>query len=93
MTLVRVYPDGANPHMSWSKVDFYFFPEALESDFAKGVAAQRGISVQDLLAERVQGFAAIIELVQFKTGAGFEQERLGALGIGESERLRRLLSR
>jgi len=37
-TLVRIYPDGANPHQSWSQVGFYNDPRALESPFVKAMA-------------------------------------------------------
>lgn len=68
-TLVRVYPDGANPHMSWSQIDFYMDPRVLESELAKTLAAARGITPMDLLAERMEGFARVIEAEDYVAAA------------------------
>ncbi len=59
-TLVRVYPEGSNAHQSFSEIGFYMFPEVLENPAAIAVAAARNMTVQDLLAERTEGFAAVI---------------------------------
>jgi phenylpropionate dioxygenase-like ring-hydroxylating dioxygenase large terminal subunit len=68
-TLVRVYPDGANPHRSWSRVDFYLDPRALESDLAKNLAAQRGVSVEAFFASRLEGFAEVIQAEDYVAAA------------------------
>jgi nitrite reductase/ring-hydroxylating ferredoxin subunit len=68
-TLVRVYPDGPNPHQSSSQIGFYLFPEALESDLAKTFAARSGMSVTELLAMRMEGFASVIEVEDYVAAA------------------------
>ncbi len=60
-TLVRVYPEGSNAHQSFSEIGFYMFPEVLENPAAKAFAASRNMTVEDLLAERSEVFAAVIQ--------------------------------
>jgi phenylpropionate dioxygenase-like ring-hydroxylating dioxygenase large terminal subunit len=68
-TLVRVYPDGANPHQSFSQVSFYLNPRALESTVAKRFADQRGVSVEQLFASRMEDFARVIQSEDYVTAA------------------------
>jgi nitrite reductase/ring-hydroxylating ferredoxin subunit len=78
-TLVRVYPDGENPHHSCSEIDFYLDPRVFESDVARTIAEQRGVSVRELLAERVEGFAEVIEAEDYVAAAsGHRGARSGA---------------
>jgi phenylpropionate dioxygenase-like ring-hydroxylating dioxygenase large terminal subunit len=54
-TLVRVYPEGADPHRSFSRIDFYTHPHASEfSD--EGAQAQ----TEEAILARAQGFAEVI---------------------------------
>lgn len=41
VTLVRVYPDGENPHRSLSRVTFYARPEAVDNDLESTLALQQ----------------------------------------------------
>ncbi len=59
-TLVRVYPEGPNPHQSFSQIGFYMYPEMLENEGARAFAASRNMSVAELLATRMEGFASVI---------------------------------
>jgi hypothetical protein len=68
-TLVRVYPDGANPHQSFSQIGFYLNPHALESEVAKRFAAQRGVSVEQLFASRMEDFARVIQSEDYVAAA------------------------
>ncbi len=68
-TLVRVYPNGANPHDSFSQIGFYVFPEVLDSEFAKTLAASRNMSVEEMLTMRLEGFARIIEAEDYVAAA------------------------
>jgi phenylpropionate dioxygenase-like ring-hydroxylating dioxygenase large terminal subunit len=64
-TLVRVYPDGENPHQSTSKISFYLNPELSSLDLNEEQKA-RYESVQ----ERMQGFAEVIEQEDYVAAAG-----------------------
>jgi phenylpropionate dioxygenase-like ring-hydroxylating dioxygenase large terminal subunit len=78
-TLVRVYPDAANPHQSRSQVGFYLDPRALESELAKQLAASRGMSVEELFATRMEDFADVIEAEDYVAAAsGHRGARSGA---------------
>jgi hypothetical protein len=54
-TLVRVYPDAANPHQSHSKIDFYLDP-LIDQALRDPEMAERYGDVR----QRMQGFAEII---------------------------------
>jgi phenylpropionate dioxygenase-like ring-hydroxylating dioxygenase large terminal subunit len=68
-TLVRVYPEGANPHQSFSQIGFYIYPHALESEFARRYAEQNNLSVEQLLTVRMEGFASVIEAEDYVAAA------------------------
>lgn len=68
-TLVRVYPEGSNPHRSFSQIGFYMDPDALESEFARRFAEQSNMSVEELLSARMQEFARIIEAEDYVAAA------------------------
>jgi len=67
--LVRVYPEGGNPHQSWSQISFYLDPNALQSEMAQRFAAQRGISTEELFANRMQEFARVIQAEDYVAAA------------------------
>jgi hypothetical protein len=54
-TLVRVYPDAANPHQSHSQIDFYLDPQ-IQQAMLDPETADRYAEV----AQRMQGFAEVI---------------------------------
>ena len=54
-TLVRVYPDGANPRQSHSQIDFYLDPLIQQAMLDPEMAERYGD-----VAERMQGFADVI---------------------------------
>ncbi len=60
-TLVRVYPEGSNPHQSFSQIGFYFDPEVLDNVAAKTFAARSNMSVEALLGTRMEAFASVIQ--------------------------------
>jgi nitrite reductase/ring-hydroxylating ferredoxin subunit len=68
-TLVRVYPDGANAHQSWSDIGFYMFPEVLENPAAMAFAEARNMTVEELLGERTNGFAEVIQQEDYVAAA------------------------
>lgn len=65
-TLVRVYPQGPDPHQSFSKIDFYLDPEAPER-----IARELGIDgdVRALLKMRTEGFAQVIQAEDYVAAA------------------------
>jgi len=67
-TLVRVYPDGNNPHQSHSQISFYMSPDMadLEMDDER---RERYENIQ----ERMQGFASVIELEDYVVAASSHQ--------------------
>jgi len=68
-TLVRVYADGPNPHKSFSQISFYIFPEVLESEFARALAARMKMSVSEMLGQRMESFASVIESEDYVAAA------------------------
>ena len=63
-TLVRIYPDGANPHQSHSQVSFYLNPSILEMEMSDEQKAQ----AQDVRS-RMQGFANVIQAEDYVAAA------------------------
>ncbi len=68
-TLVRVYPEGSNPHQSFSQIGFYFDPEVLDNEAARAFAARSNTSVEELLATRMQAFANVIQSEDYVAAA------------------------
>ena len=64
-TLVRIYPDGANPHRSRSQISFYLDP-AIE---AAARAGSRNIDIEDI-TQRMRGFAEVIRDEDYVAAAG-----------------------
>ncbi len=60
-TLVRVYPESSNPHQSFSQIGFYIYPELLKNESARTFAARSNMSVEEMLATRMEGFASVIQ--------------------------------
>ena len=60
-TLVRVYPESSNPHQSSSQIGFYMYPELLKNESARTFAARSNMSVEEMLATRMEGFASVIQ--------------------------------
>jgi nitrite reductase/ring-hydroxylating ferredoxin subunit len=54
-TLIRVYPDGGNPHKSRSEISFYLNPVVNEA-----LLTERGREVYGNVEERMHGFADVI---------------------------------
>ena len=69
-TLVRVYPDAANPHASWSRITFYLDRQGLE------MLRTRANVNPEILAERMHGFADVIEQEDYVAAAS---SHVGAL--------------
>jgi nitrite reductase/ring-hydroxylating ferredoxin subunit len=67
-TLVRVYPDGNNPHQSHSQISFYMSPDLadLEMDDER---RERYENIQ----ERMLGFARVIEMEDYVVAASSHQ--------------------
>ena len=59
-TLVRVYPDGSNPHQSFSEISFYMFPEVLENPAVMAFAKAQNSTVEEMLGSRSEQFAMVI---------------------------------
>ena len=55
VTLVRVYPEGNNPHQSHSQISFY-----LDTRINEALLTDRGREVYGDVAERMRGFAEVI---------------------------------
>ena len=66
-TLVRIYPDGANPHQSASQISFYLDPEL--SDEQPTQNRQRDFDIEDVM-QRMQGFAEVIRDEDYVAAAG-----------------------
>ena len=60
-TLIRVHPEGANPHQSFSQIGFSIYPEMVENESARAFAARSNMSVEELLATRMERFASVIQ--------------------------------
>lgn len=72
-TLVRIYPDGENPHQSHSQVSFYLSPEAQ-------ALADRGQAHYEDIQQRIRGFAEVIDQEDYVAAASSHQGILsGAL--------------
>jgi phenylpropionate dioxygenase-like ring-hydroxylating dioxygenase large terminal subunit len=67
-TLVRVYPDGGNPHQSFSKINFYLSPDLAEIDMDEEQRKQ-----YETIQERMQGFAEVIRMEDYVTAASSHQ--------------------
>lgn len=67
-TLVRVYPDGNNPHQSHSQISFYMSPDMadLEMDDERRERYEN-------IRERMQGFASVIQLEDYVVAASSHQ--------------------
>lgn len=63
-TLVRVYPDGANPNQSFSKISFYLHP-----DVEKLGQTEDGREIFTSIEERMDGFASIIQAEDYVAAA------------------------
>ncbi len=73
-TLVRVYPDAANPHQSHSQIDFYLEPQIQQALLDPEMAERYGDVTQ-----RMQGFAEIIRDEDYVAAAlAHEGARSGA---------------
>ncbi|HIL81940.1 MAG TPA: aromatic ring-hydroxylating dioxygenase subunit alpha [Pseudomonadales bacterium] len=70
-TLVRVYPDGDNPHQSFSKINFYLSPDLAEI----GKDEQRRARYETM-QERMQGFAKVIQMEDYVAAASTHQGML-----------------
>ena len=68
-TLVRVYPEGSNPHRSFSQIGFYMDPDVLENEAARAFAARSNMSVEDMLAMRMETFASVIQTEDYVAAA------------------------
>ncbi|MDH3642272.1 MAG: aromatic ring-hydroxylating dioxygenase subunit alpha [Gammaproteobacteria bacterium] len=67
-TLVRVYPDGANPNQSHSQIDFYLDP-MIEQALRDPEMAERYAEV----GQRMQGFAEVIRDEDYVAAASAHQ--------------------
>lgn len=63
-TLVRVYPDGDNPHQSHSQINFYMSPDIATVDMDE----ERRLRYQNT-QDRMQGFAQVIEMEDYVAAA------------------------
>ena len=65
---MRVYPDGNNPHQSFSKINFYLSPElaAISDDETQN-------EKYETAKERMQGFASIIQMEDYVAAASAHQ--------------------
>jgi len=70
-TLVRVYPDGNNPHQSHSQISFYLSPEV-----QKMVLDPAQKDLLGSIQERMQNFASVIEMEDYRAAAS---SHLGAM--------------
>jgi phenylpropionate dioxygenase-like ring-hydroxylating dioxygenase large terminal subunit len=70
-TLVRVYPDGDNPHQSFSKINFYLSPELTEIGMD-----EEGEKRYESAQERMQGFAEVIQMEDYVAAASAHQGML-----------------
>ena len=67
-TLVRVYPDGENPHHSHSRISFYMHPELIE--MARSAETRE---FYENVEQRMQGFAEVIQLEDYVAAASSHQ--------------------
>ena len=69
-TLVRVYPDGANPHMSRSQISFYLDPAFSEQEQLR--SPRSDYDIEDV-KQRMQGFAEVIRDEDYVVAAAAHQ--------------------
>jgi hypothetical protein len=69
-TLVRVYPAGANPHMSRSQISFYLDPAFSEQEQLR--SPRRDYDIEDV-KQRMQGFAEVIRDEDYVAAAAAHQ--------------------
>jgi phenylpropionate dioxygenase-like ring-hydroxylating dioxygenase large terminal subunit len=74
--LVRVYPDGANPHRSWSQLSFYMDPDLLDRDFASALADEGASASQPFFAARMEALASVIEAEDYVAAASMHRGAL-----------------
>ncbi len=67
-TLVRVYPDGADPHNSFSRISFYLDPEIAGLELSDERREHYGNPV-----ERMRGFAEVIQMEDYVAAASSHQ--------------------
>ncbi|MBO6564079.1 MAG: aromatic ring-hydroxylating dioxygenase subunit alpha [Pseudomonadales bacterium] len=67
-TLVRVYPDGENPHNSFSQISFYVDPAFAELEMTEERRERYGDMTQ-----RMQGFAEVIQMEDYVAAASSHQ--------------------
>ncbi len=65
-TLVRVYPEGPDPHHSHSQIDFYLDPRAAERA-AEAMGTEAGVT--EMLAMRMRNFAEVIQAEDYVVAA------------------------
>ncbi len=63
-TLVRVYPSGANPHDSFSRISFYLHQNVVEES-----SRPDGRAVYESIEARMDGFASVIEQEDYVAAA------------------------
>ena len=68
-TLVRVYPDGASPHQSFSQISFYLSPDIGE---LANLSDEHREEMENIQA-RMEGFASIIEQEDYVAAASSYQ--------------------
>ena len=68
-TLVRIYPEGPDPHRSFTKTGLYAWPEVFESEPMRAHARANNLTVDGVLSAALDAFSGIVEAEDYVTAA------------------------